>query len=73
MAYEALLMVQAFRQIFSFGFNYGIVPWVALDGFQGAFGAMAGINVGIMLLAVPLWYYGKRIRHTSASWKVVAY
>lgn len=70
-AYEALLLVNAFKQIFAFGFSYGIVPWVLLDGFEGAFGAMAGIHFAIMLLAAPLWYYGKQIRHKSSAWKLV--
>jgi hypothetical protein len=59
-AYEGLVMVNAFKQIFAFGFSYGIVPWVTLDTFQGAFGAMAGIQVALMLFGIPLWYYGKQ-------------
>jgi hypothetical protein len=72
-SYEALLLVNAFKQIFAFGFSYGIVPWVTLDGFKGAFGAMCGIQFAIVLLGLPLWYYGKQIRHTSAAWKVIIY
>ena len=72
-AYESMLLVNAFKQIFSFGFSYSVVPWVTHSGFLGMFGAMAGINSAILLLALPLWYYGKQIRHKSASWKLILY
>jgi hypothetical protein len=72
-AFEALLLINAFKQIFAFGFAYGIVPWVTLDGYQGAFGAMAGIQFALMLFGLPLYYYGKQIRHESASWKIISY
>jgi hypothetical protein len=69
--FESLVLVNALKQIFAFGFAYGIVPWVTLDGYGGAFGAMAGLQFGVLLLAVPLWYYGKQIRHKSGGWKVI--
>jgi len=69
--YEAILLVNALKQIFAFGFSYGVVPWVTLDGYPGAFGAMAGIQGGLMLLGLPLWYFGKRIRHASGGWKII--
>ena len=55
-AIEALLLINAFKQIFAFGFAYGIVPWVTLDGYQRAFRARAGIQSGLMLFGVPLSY-----------------
>ena len=69
--YEAILLVNAFKQIFAFGFSYGVIPWVTLDGYAGAFGAMAGIQVGLMLLGLPLWLYGKKLRHISGAWKII--
>jgi hypothetical protein len=72
-SFEALVLVNAMKQLFSFGFIYGIIPWITLSGFQSAFGTMVGIQCGILLLGVPLWYWGKEIRHKSASWKVVMY
>ena len=41
------------------------------DGYQKAFGIMVGINSAILLLAVPLYFYGKKLRHISAGWKVI--
>jgi hypothetical protein len=71
-AFEVLLLVNGLKQIFAFGFVYGIVPWVKLNGYQNVFGAIVGINCGIVLLtAVPLYFYGKTLRHKSAGWKVI--
>jgi len=72
-SYEALLMVNGLKNIFGFGFSYAVVPWITLSGFQGAFGTMVGIQCGIMLFAIPLYLYGKRIRHASASWKLISW
>jgi len=71
--YEAILLSNALKQIFAFGFSYGVVPWVTLDGYIGAFGAMAGIQMALVLMGVPLWYYGKQIRHKSGGWKIILY
>ena len=70
-AYEVLVLVNAVKQLFAFGFSYGVVPWVMLDGFGGAFGAMAGIQAALTLLGLPMWYYGKKLRHKSGGWKVI--
>ena len=70
-AFEALVMVNAVKQLFAFGFSYGVIPWVTLDGFAGAFGAMAGIQFAVTLLGLALWYFGKKLRHVSGGWKVI--
>jgi len=70
-AFEALVAVNAVKQLFAFGFSYGVVPWVTRNGFIGAFGAMAGIQAAVTLLGLVLWYFGKRLRHISGGWKVI--
>ena len=72
-AFEALLMVCGLKNIFAFGFSYGVVPWIIRSGYEGAFGEMVAIQCGVMLLGLPLWYYGKRLRHISASWKLISW
>jgi hypothetical protein len=32
---------------------------------------MAAINGSVLLGAIPFYFFGKRIRHASAKWKVV--
>jgi len=71
--YEVLVLVNAVKQLFAFGFSYGVVPWVLLDGYGGAFGAMAGIQAALTLLGVPLWYFGKQLRRKSGGWKIILY
>ena len=71
MGYEAILLVNALKQIFAFGFSYGVIPWVTLNGYAGAFGAMAGIQFALMLLGFPLWFFGKRLRHATGGWKII--
>jgi hypothetical protein len=66
-----MLLVNGLKQIFGFGFSYGIVPWLILSGYQNAFGTMVGIQCGIVLFALPLWYFGKRIRQSTAGWKII--
>jgi hypothetical protein len=34
---------------------------------------MAGINAGVLLLAIPFYFYGKRIRHASLQWRAVKF
>jgi len=72
-AFDALLLVCGLKNIFAFGFSYGVINWIQLDTFQGAFGAMVGIQCGVMLFAVPLYYYGKQIRHASGTWRVISW
>jgi hypothetical protein len=72
-ASECLLVASGLKNVFAFGFSYGIVPWVNRNGFGGAFSIMVGIQSGVLLLALPLCYYGKRIRHASASWKLISW
>jgi hypothetical protein len=72
-ASEGLLLASGLKNVFAFGFSYGIVPWVARNGFGGAFSIMVGIQSGVVLLGLPLWYFGKRIRHASAAWKVISW
>lgn len=68
---DALELVNGLKNIVAFGFLYGVVPWVTETGYINAFGAQAGIYVLIMLLAVPVIIFGKRLRHASATWKVI--
>ena len=72
-AFEALLLVNGLKNMFAFGFSYGVVPWVTRSGFQAAFCEMIAIQSGVMLFAVPLFIYGKKLRHISGGWKVISW
>jgi hypothetical protein len=64
-------MVNGMKQIIAFGFAYAVTPWINASGFAGSFGTMVGINVFIMLLGIPIWYWGKQIRSKSGNWKLI--
>jgi hypothetical protein len=72
-AFECLLLINGLKNIYAFGVSYGVVPWVYRSGYKNAFGEMAGIQTGVMLLAIPLYFYGKRIRHITAGWKLISW
>lgn len=60
-------IVAAFGFLLSFYTN----PWIAKSGYAGSFGAMAGISVAILILWVPMYYFGSRIRHATIDWPVM--
>jgi hypothetical protein len=66
-----MLLIIGLKNVFSFAFAYSIIPWLTHWGFARVFGTMAGIMFGIVLLGLPLWYWGKLFRHVSAKWKII--
>lgn len=59
--------VAAFGFLLSFYTN----PWIAKSGYQHAFGAMAGISAAILVMWIPFFIYGKRIRQSSLEWPII--
>jgi hypothetical protein len=72
-AFEALLLVNGLKNVFAFGISYAVVPWVLGSGYRNAFGEMVAIQTGTMLFFVPLFIYGKKLRHISWGWKVISW
>lgn len=68
---DALLLVNGLKNIVCFGFLYGVVPWISDVGYVKAFGTQAGLYVAIMLFALPLVFFGQKIRHATSQWKVI--
>lgn len=68
---DALLLVNGLKNIVAFGFLYGVLPWVAEAGYVEAFGTQAGIYVLILLSAIPLIFFGQRLRHVTARWRII--
>ncbi|KAH7145363.1 major facilitator superfamily domain-containing protein [Dactylonectria estremocensis] len=65
---EVAVTQYAYKSLIGFLLSFYTNPWIAKDGYAGAFGAMAGITGGIILLGIPVYVYGKRIRHTTWNW-----
>jgi hypothetical protein len=68
---DALLLVNGLKNIVAFGFLHGVSDWVASAGYVNAFGTQAGVYVVVLLLAIPLYFFGERIRHKTSLWKIV--
>jgi len=61
--------VAAFGFLLSFYTN----PWIQESGYLNAYGAMAGISAFVLLFWIPLYIWGKRIRHATWHWGVASF
>jgi MFS family permease len=61
-AVEAFTCLLIFKNIFSFGMTYGAYNWLFKIGIRKLFIILGSIQVGICLLAVPMYVFGKRNR-----------
>lgn len=59
---EGFTIMIIFKNIFSFGLTYSAYDWIIQDTFENVMIPIASIQVGICLLSVPLYIFGKRIR-----------
>ena len=68
---EAIFLIVGLKNVISFGFSYAVIPWVTAWGYKRAIGCFAGITFGCLLLALPLYLFGKQLRFASAKWKLI--
>lgn len=45
--------------------------WVDTSGYTGAFGTMAGFSFFVLALWLPLYTWGKKIRHATLKWRIM--
>ncbi|PTB65290.1 MFS general substrate transporter [Trichoderma citrinoviride] len=70
---EITLAVTGFKALFAFFLSFETNPWINTAGYVDAFGAMAGIAGAILIMWIPLYFWGKQIRHNSWNWRVVSF
>ncbi|KAK0657330.1 major facilitator superfamily domain-containing protein [Cercophora newfieldiana] len=70
---EITLAVMGFKSLFGFLLSFYTNTWVEKSGYMNAFGAMAGISALVIVMAGPLFLWGKRIRQATWGWKVISY
>ncbi|KAI1844279.1 hypothetical protein JX265_007882 [Neoarthrinium moseri] len=70
---EITLAVMGFKSLFGFLLSFYTNPWVEASGYLNAYGAMAGIAAIVMLMWIPLYIWGKAIRHTTWNWPMLSY
>jgi hypothetical protein len=68
---DLILLIVGLKNVFGFGFSYAIIPWINAVGFKRLYGTLAGIEYAVILLGLPLWYFGKQIRHITGAWKII--
>lgn len=64
---EALVLINATKNFIAFGVTKGSSNWLASAGVRKMFMSMAGIMWALLILAVPLFIWGKWIREKT-SW-----
>ncbi|KAJ8126633.1 hypothetical protein O1611_g7005 [Lasiodiplodia mahajangana] len=70
---EITLTVLGFKSLFGFLLSFYTNPWVTKAGYLGAYGTMAGIAAGVMLLWIPLYFWGDTLRRRTWEWKIISY
>ncbi|KAI0456551.1 major facilitator superfamily domain-containing protein [Xylaria acuta] len=70
---EITLTVLGFKSLFGFLLSFYTNPWVEEVGYINAYGTMAAISAGILLLWIPLYFWGSFLRHRTWQWKLVSY
>jgi hypothetical protein len=63
-----LVVITAFRGFVSFGTSYGVAKFIETSGYDGSFGAYAGLTAIFGLLGIPIFIYGKRIRKMTGRY-----
>ncbi|KAL2209249.1 MFS general substrate transporter [Sarocladium strictum] len=67
---EITLTSMGFKSAFGFLLSFYTNPWVDQVGYVAAYGTMAAISFAVLMLWVPLYFWGKRIRLATWDWKV---
>jgi hypothetical protein len=67
--FETLTSIALFGFLLSFYTN----PWINEVGYQSAYGSMAAIAAAVLVFWIPLFFWGKTIRHATWHWPVLSY
>ncbi|KAI1616481.1 major facilitator superfamily domain-containing protein [Exophiala viscosa] len=70
---EAIITQLAFKSCFGFLLGFYTNTWVAESGYAAAYGEMAAISGGVLLMWIPLYIWGKRIRIATLNWGIMKY
>ncbi|OOQ90431.1 MFS transporter [Penicillium brasilianum] len=70
---EVVVSQVVFKSFITFLMSFYANPWVNRDGYAGAFGAMAGLSFVVLALWIPLYIWGKQIRHATLKGRAMRY
>lgn len=60
---ETFGVMMFFKSVFAFGLLFSITDWFASRGAKNQYCIMTGVTVAIALLSIPMYIYGKKVRH----------
>ncbi|KAI1128421.1 major facilitator superfamily domain-containing protein [Nemania abortiva] len=70
---EITLTILGLKSLFGFLLSFYTNPWVKEAGYLNAYGTMAAIAAGVMLLWIPLYFWGDTLRRRTWEWKLISY
>ena len=59
---ETFVAAVTFKNFMFFGFSYFFNNWIASAGARIMFITCGSVGIGVLLTAIPMYIYGKRIR-----------
>jgi hypothetical protein len=72
-ANEVVTGILAYKSAVGFLLSFYTNEWIAGQGYQLAYGEMAGISAALFIGVVPLYFFGKDIRQSSLGWRATKY
>ncbi|KAG4433733.1 hypothetical protein IFR05_010785 [Cadophora sp. M221] len=70
---EVTIAQLAFKSVIGFGLSATTNSWIANAGLVVALSEMAGITAFVLLLSIPMFFWGARLRKWSLGWRVVKF
>lgn len=61
------------KALFGFLLSFYTNPWIDKEGYSLAFGEMSILAFVLIGCGIPLFWFGRRIRHASLKWRVVSF
>ncbi|GAB7355622.1 hypothetical protein MBLNU459_g6346t1 [Dothideomycetes sp. NU459] len=68
---ETVVTQLAFKSCFGFLLSFYTNEWIAGSGYSKSFGAMAGICGAVLVLWIPFYIWGSKVRRATMKWGVM--
>ncbi|KAJ4347338.1 uncharacterized protein N0V89_011279 [Didymosphaeria variabile] len=68
---ELVVTQLGFKSAFGFLLSFYTNPWVQKSGYISAYGAMAGISGGLLILFLPFYFFGHAVRAKTWTWRPI--
>jgi MFS family permease len=68
---EAMVTVNALKNLVAFGMSYGAVPWLMSAGWARMWGTACGICGAVILTSIFMYLFGKAARRMTAEWSFI--